>query len=390
MSEETNMLHHAKDFEKRIIDIFQVLGYDVEQPREPSDFDFLISKRDFPFEIKALVEVKYFERSLVPASIVYKYLDMIQRYNVDKAIIVTTLGFTKEANSFAQKSDGKIVLLTEAELIERIPGRRAREYCDSLLRAHYVLSSIREYFETAKPSFENMLQRVPKDRLCELLYEFASFKDLVNFIAEKIPKNKILEQFERILEPSEVKEILMSRVKRIEIPAYKKRDIESIYNQAKISTDPVQKGRLLEKAIKEIFELVPGLKVVGSNVNDGIEEIDLQIRNYNREHVWADFEGMIFVECKNWSKPVGSDEIDHFVGKLERNGLNSGILIAVKGVTGRHVRLEGAWGAIKMYLQKGRKIIVLDDKDIEDILKCTDISDKVDEKYIHLYKLGSA
>jgi hypothetical protein len=129
---------------------------------------------------------------------------------------------------------------------------------------------------------------------------------------------------------------------------------------------------------------------VGSNVNDGIEEIDLQIRNYNREHVWADFEGMIFVECKNWSKPVGSDEIDHFVGKLERNGLNSGILIAVKGVTGRHVRLEGAWGAIKMYLQKGRKIIVLDDKDIEDILKCTDISDKVDEKYIHLYKLGSA
>jgi hypothetical protein len=387
MDKETSMQNSARAFEYRIIDAFNAIGYAVDKPSKPSEFDFFIRRYEFPFEIKAIVEVKYFERSFVPASVVYRHLDMLQRYSVDKAIIVTTLGFSREGKSLAERSEGKIVLLTEAELIEKIPGRRMHEYYDSFLNSNYVLSSVREYFETTKPSYEDMISRIPRNRLCEFLSEFAPPKDLADFIAEKVPRERIVEQFEKSLEPSEVKEILVSRPKKIEIPISRKKEIEQTYEQARSSNDSNQKGKLFEKVMKGIFELVPDLKVVGSNVDDGIEEIDIQLRNYNHEHIWAELEGMIFVECKNWSKPVTSKEIDNFKAKLERNGLHTGILVAVMGVTGSG--LSGGWGAIKMYLQNGWKIIVLDGKDLEDIFKCTDISEKIDDKYVHLYKIGN-
>lgn len=390
MTEETDIQHSAYLFEQRVRDTFEAIGYHVEEPSEQDlGFDFLVRKYEFPFEIRALVELKYFERSLVPASIVFRSLEMVQRYNADKAIVVTTLGFTGEANRLAEKSSGKLVLLTEAELIERIPGKRMHDYYNTFLRSNYVLSSIREYFERTKPDYKSLLTRIPKSRLCEILSELASPQDFADFITERIPKDRILMQLEETLEPSQIKEILARSTKKIEIPVSRKKEIEQAYNQAKVIKDPVQKGKLLEQVMKEIFELVPSLKVVGSNVNDGMEEIDIQLRNYNHEHIWAEFEGMIFVECKNWSQPIDSKEIDNFQGKLERNGLHSGILVAMMGVTGSHVRLEGAWGVIKMCLQNGCKIVVLDGKDLEDIFKCADISEKIDEKYVHLYKLGS-
>lgn len=389
MPEEAEVQRSARFFEQRVRQAFEAMGYFLEEPGERLEFDFLVRRYEFPFEIRASVELKYFERDFVPASIVFRSLDIMQRYKVDKAIVVTTLGFTQAANELAEKSDGKIALLTEAELIERIPGKRKQDYYDTFLRSSYVLSALRDYFELVKPDYTSLIAKLPRSRLCELLSEFASPQEFADFIAEKIPKDRILMQLEEVLEPTQIKEILAGTPKKAEISVSRKREIEQTYNQAKASRDPNEKGKLLEQVISEIFELVPSLKVVGSDVNDGMQEIDIQLRNHNHEHIWAEFEGMIFVECKNWSEPVGANEIDSFRSKLERNGLHSGILVAIMGVTGSHVRLEGAWGVIKMALQNGRKIIVLDGKDLDDIFKCADISEKVDEKYVHLYKLGS-
>jgi hypothetical protein len=44
-------------------------------------------------------------------------------------------------------------------------------------------------------------------------------------------------------------------------------------------------------------------------------------------------------------------------------------------------------GRLKHSLWK-MKIIVLDDNDLEEIIRCRDISDKVDEKHAELYNLG--
>ena len=73
-------------------------------------------------------------------------------------------------------------------------------------------------------------------------------------------------------------------------------------------------------------------------------------------------------------------------GKLDNKGLKSGIFVAPKGVTGRK-KIYGADGQIDKFLQKDVKIIVLDDDDLCDILNCKDITEKIDDKFIELYKI---
>jgi len=97
--------------------------------------------------------------------------------------------------------------------------------------------------------------------------------------------------------------------------------------------------------------------------------------------------GVFFIECKNWSKRIRSDELGNFVIKLQNNNIKTGILVAIEGVTGRKSK-EGARGQIKTQLvRENVKIIVLEGTDLEDIFNCRNVSDKIDEKYVELYKL---
>ncbi|MGH9954366.1 MAG: restriction endonuclease, partial [Nitrososphaeraceae archaeon] len=163
----------------------------------------------------------------------------------------------------------------------------------------------------------------------------------------------------------------------------RKKAIQVLYDKALKAKKAFDKGRVLEEAISKLIELVPNLKVVRSRVYDGVHEVDLLVRNFNREGVWADFEGIIFVECKNWSKPVGSSEIDSFYAKLRNKHIKSGLFISIKGITGK--KMEDARGQIRLCLHDGYNIIIVNGKDIKEILNCKDVSAKMDEKYIELY-----
>jgi hypothetical protein len=376
-------------FTNRVIDAFEAMGYQVEICEESAEFDFIISRYQFPLEIKALVEIKYFERNLVPASIVYRYLELIKKHPEKKAIIVTTIGFSEEAKVLAEESEGRIVLLNEIDLMESIPRRYLEKYYDSFLESNYISSTIHDYILERQPSYEKMISKISRKELCQLLMEFVSFEEINNLILRRIPRKVLFKKYEEKLNLADIKQMFAQLPRRIRIPISRKKKIKELYEEAKANQDPNQKGKLFEKVVKEIFELVPDIKFIGSNINDSMEEIDIQLRNHNHEHVWADFGGVVFIECKNWSKPAGAKEIDSFKSKLERNGLKVGIFVAVNGITGSPSKLEGAWGIIKMYLQSGYKIVVLEGNDLEDIFKCADVSEKVDEKYIFLYKLGS-
>jgi len=72
-----------------------------------------------------------------------------------------------------------------------------------------------------------------------------------------------------------------------------KRKIREKYISAKREANRNRKGILLQQVIEEIINLVPGLKVVGRNINNAIEEIDIMVRNHNRRNVWNDFDGGI-------------------------------------------------------------------------------------------------
>lgn len=166
----------------------------------------------------------------------------------------------------------------------------------------------------------------------------------------------------------------------------RKQVLKEKYNTAKNEVDNYIKGKLFENVISDLLELVPGLKIVGRNVNSGIEEIDLMFQNDSSLRIWKEFDRMIFVECKNWSESVGSNEIRNFEGKLRNFWLHAGIFVAINGFTGRRGE-SGAIGQNRIrFKQEGFKIILLNGNDLNEILRSQDTSEKVNEKWLNLYR----
>jgi Restriction endonuclease len=202
------------------------------------------------------------------------------------------------------------------------------------------------------------------------------------FITIQIAIKKLLgfgtrayDPFILVLAPIYVKETLEEIQVMPENISAKKERIRIQFNQAKNhpignATEINDKGRPLEQVISQIICLVRDLHVVGTRIDDGIQEIDIYVRNHNKKYVWADLEGMIFIECKNWADRVGSTEIMAFGQKLKNKGLRSGVFVAMNGITGKDI--DGAKGQVRNFLQQGVKIIIIDGTDIEDILDCKD------------------
>ena len=57
-------------------------------------------------------------------------------------------------------------------------------------------------------------------------------------------------------------------------------------------------------------------------------ELDLVYRTVCQEPIWTHSNGVIPVECKNWEKPVGSQEISWFCDKVSKTGSKIGFFAA--------------------------------------------------------------
>ncbi|MFI7632298.1 restriction endonuclease [Microbispora rosea] len=96
------------------------------------------------------------------------------------------------------------------------------------------------------------------------------------------------------------------------------------------------KGDVLEELMAAAFSIKPHLQVVQTNYRTGDEEIDLIVKNNVDRPFWQNLNSsLIFVECKNWSKPVGAIEIRNFEIKLQNHAplVRVGILVAPNGFT---------------------------------------------------------
>ena len=119
--------------------------------------------------------------------------------------------------------------------------------------------------------------------------------------------------------------------------------------------------------------------------NSGIEEIDLQVQNDSSLRIWKEFDRIIFVECKNWSDKVGSNEIRNFEGKLRNFGYMRVYLLLLKDLLEKVEK--GAIGQNRIrFKQEGFKIILIDGNNLNEILRSQDTSEKVNEKWLNLYR----
>jgi hypothetical protein len=165
-----------------------------------------------------------------------------------------------------------------------------------------------------------------------------------------------------------------------------------IYQQLLTQVDAAvtahQKGVAFESLADYLLGTLNGVEVAGRDVDMAAEEIDLVLWNAQIEEVLRPWDGVILVECKNWSAAVGAPQLDSFIGKMRRRALKTGIFIAANGVTGQYasgVNPGGALELIRAALQEGIRVITITMDDLRAISSCDELRTLIKRRYCGLF-----
>jgi hypothetical protein len=96
--------------------------------------------------------------------------------------------------------------------------------------------------------------------------------------------------------------------------------VQASFLRGTTAATTTDQGRALEDLVCYLFEAVPGITVTERNAVNafGTEEVDVAFWNDQpRRGLWF-LPTTLLVECKNWSRPVGSAEVAYFVRRAER------------------------------------------------------------------------
>lgn len=119
----------------------------------------------------------------------------------------------------------------------------------------------------------------------------------------------------------------------------------------------VEQGRALEDLICYVFGLVPGITITHRNAMNVFDTEEIDVALFNEEI--PSLPNVILVEAKNWSSRVGSAEVSWFLTKLQNRGLDFGILVTTRGITGDPADLSRAHAQIAAALVQRRRLIVI-------------------------------
>jgi len=168
--------------------------------------------------------------------------------------------------------------------------------------------------------------------------------------------------------------------------------VRRLFAESDATNDPQQKGRILEDIACVLFEAVPGIELRQRNVLNAFaaEEIDVAFWNGKHKNGFPFLPFVILLECKNWSRPVGDQEVAVYIDRLRNRALQFGILIALNGVTGDAQQLTAANFAIATALREGISLIVLTRQDLESLTSLRNFKRLLKAKILQLTVSGSS
>ena len=122
-----------------------------------------------------------------------------------------------------------------------------------------------------------------------------------------------------------------------------------------------ERGKALEDLVCYLFNQVPGISITHRNELNAFdtEEIDVAVWNDGDPDGLFFLPYIILIECKNWSSRVSSAEVSWFDSKLRSRGLDFGILIAARGITGNAADLTAAHSIVAGALRDRRRFLVI-------------------------------
>ncbi|MBU0472352.1 MAG: restriction endonuclease [Nanoarchaeota archaeon] len=171
---------------------------------------------------------------------------------------------------------------------------------------------------------------------------------------------------------------------------YNKTTIENHLNIGNNAATTAVKGKAFEDLVCYLFDRVPGVEITQRNTMNvfNTEEIDVAVWNDKKPNGLYFLPHIILIECKNWSNPVSSNEVNWFASKLESRGRDFGILVANNGITGNAVDLTAAHNIIARHLERGRQIVVISRDEINQFQKTNDLVMLIKEKLCRIAVSG--
>jgi len=175
------------------------------------------------------------------------------------------------------------------------------------------------------------------------------------------------------------------------MPAYEKAVIQGHLVAADGAATNDAKGKALEDLACYLFGQIPGVSITERNPLNAFatEEIDVALWNEQDPAGLKSFNAVILVECKFWSKPVGSEQVGWFLKKIENRGLDFGILLAMRGVTGDAQDRGQAHYEVAMVLPKKIRLIVLTRAEIEALSTTEELVTQIRRKACQLAVAGT-
>ena len=152
-----------------------------------------------------------------------------------------------------------------------------------------------------------------------------------------------------------------------------------------------QKGRALEDFICALFEAVPGIEIIERNVLNAFatEELDVALWNGQSRAGLHFLPTLLLIECKNWSNPIGSQEISYFAARLHQRNCDHGLLIAANGITGVDADLTAAHFQLATALASGVRILVFRLAELQDLRTTQELCVAIKRKLCQLVARGT-
>jgi predicted helicase len=167
--------------------------------------------------------------------------------------------------------------------------------------------------------------------------------------------------------------------------------IKKMLKAADQAKTPAAKGKAFEDLACYLFESIPGVSVSHQNALNVFESEEIDVAFWNEQDPkglkWL--EAFLLVECKNWSTAVGSAEVITFIAKLRNRGLDFGILIATKGITGNPEDSNRAHHQVSLALSDKIQLIVITRGEIEGLKDSAELVRLIKRKVSQLIATGT-
>jgi hypothetical protein len=175
------------------------------------------------------------------------------------------------------------------------------------------------------------------------------------------------------------------------MPPYDRTKIQGFLRKADRARKKAVRGKAYEELARYLFEGVPGVAITHWNEMNtfATEEIDVACYNVKDPAGLMPLPYHFLVECKGWRNPVNSEQVAWFLMKIDHRGLDFGVLIAAKGITGVPEHLTAANFLVSFALATRKiRMVMVTRAEIESLSSGEEFAEMIVAKVNRLHATG--